>query len=202
MTLILVKLFNGIFMKTICYVRRKSRKHIFRLGKKFSDFPLVIESKLSGSWLESDLGKVVLELNVNSEICISNCRDLGGDILESLELLSAIVATGAILQVVQEKFHISRLVHTSNWDELFLRLIEVERCRRSERTKKALAKKRASGVILGRPRGRTTSGLDQHETELRTQIARGVTQKFLAKKYGVNPATISAWMKRNDIRRP
>ncbi len=198
----LVKSFNGIFMKTICYVRRESRKHIFTLGKKFSHATIVVESKLSCPWIDSDLRKIIDDLNPNDNLFFADVRDLGRDILDSIDVLSAIYPTDAIGGIMRGELFFSRNAYSAPWNVLFSKIIETERERRSERTKAALAKKRASGVILGRPRGRATSGLDQHETELRMQIARGVTQKFLAKKYGVNPATISAWMKRNDIKRP
>jgi DNA invertase Pin-like site-specific DNA recombinase len=201
-------------MKTICYVRQKSRKHIFTLDKKFSHSTLVVESKLSCAWIDSDLREIIDDLNPNDNLFLADVRDLGRDILDSLDVLSAVYSTSArigisaihsstaLRGIKRGILYFSPDIKNARWDILFSQIIETERARRSERTKAALAKKRASGVILGRPLGRRSCGLDQHESALRKQIATGVTQKFLANKYGVTPATISAWMKRNGIKRP
>lgn len=77
---------------------------------------------------------------------------------------------------------------------VFSLLAEIERDLISERTKSALAARKAAGVKLGRPR--LKSKLDPHEQDIRSKLDQGVKQKFIAKKVGCTEATLSNWLKR------
>ena len=73
---------------------------------------------------------------------------------------------------------------------------EIERNLISQRTKEALARKKAEGVVLGRPRGRKSSNLklsgkEANIMELRTQ---GVSISNIAKIYEVNRNTVSTFI--------
>ena len=73
---------------------------------------------------------------------------------------------------------------------------EIERNLISQRTKEALARKKAEGVILGRPRGRKSSklklsGKEDYIMELREQ---GVSITNIAKIYKVNRNTVSSFI--------
>ncbi len=77
---------------------------------------------------------------------------------------------------------------------MFSLLAEIERDLISERTKSALAARRAQGVRLGRPPMK--SKLDPKEDEIRGLVVMGVKQKAIAKKMGCTEATLSGWLKR------
>jgi len=61
---------------------------------------------------------------------------------------------------------------------------EIERDLISQRTKAALATKRAAGVRLGRPSGPGKSKLDDRKDEILHFLELGVTKKRIAEKMG------------------
>ena len=78
---------------------------------------------------------------------------------------------------------------------------EIERNLISQRTKEALVKKRAEGIILGRPKGRKSSyyklsGKDNLIGEL---LNKGIPKTQIAKILNVHRNTLSKYMKENHI---
>ena len=78
---------------------------------------------------------------------------------------------------------------------LFALFAEVERDLISERTREGLAKARASGKTLGRPKGSLgVSRLDGKEDEIRQFIDLGVSRTAIAKITGVSRSTFYNFM--------
>jgi DNA invertase Pin-like site-specific DNA recombinase len=82
----------------------------------------------------------------------------------------------------------------------FAMAAEIERDLISQRTKEALAARKASGMKLGRPRGVGKSKLDKHRPEIQALLANGSTQKFIANRYGTTEANLSRWIKKQRLR--
>lgn len=78
---------------------------------------------------------------------------------------------------------------------MFSLLAEIERDLISERTKSALAARKAQGVKLGRPFG--TSKLTPHEEQIRAWLEMGVTQKAMCRKLECGPNTLRRFINRN-----
>lgn len=79
-------------------------------------------------------------------------------------------------------------------------MAETERNLISERTKAALAAKRAAGVVLGKPKGSTHSKLDPHLEQIKQMVAGGVRQNYIAKQYGVTPGYLSLYLKKRGAK--
>jgi DNA invertase Pin-like site-specific DNA recombinase len=70
---------------------------------------------------------------------------------------------------------------------MFSLFAEIERDLLSERTKEELARARAEGKLLGRPKGTIgKSKLDGKEKEIKGYLAKGVTRANIAKIYDVS----------------
>ena len=79
--------------------------------------------------------------------------------------------------------------------KLFALFAEVERDLISERTPEGLAKAKASGKTLGRPKGSLgVSRLDGKENEIRQFIDLGVSRTAIAKITGVSRSTLYNFM--------
>ena len=74
---------------------------------------------------------------------------------------------------------------------------EIERNLISQRTKEALARKKAEGVVLGRPKGRKSSHvkLTGKETVISELLIQGVPKSQIARIFKVNRNTVSKFIK-------
>jgi DNA invertase Pin-like site-specific DNA recombinase len=78
---------------------------------------------------------------------------------------------------------------------------EIERNLISQRTREALARKRAEGVVLGRPKGRKSSfvKLSGKEDFIRNMINHNVPKTQMAKILRVNRMTVDSFIKRENL---
>lgn len=78
---------------------------------------------------------------------------------------------------------------------------EIERNLISQRTKEALARKRAEGVILGRPKGRKSSHtkLSGKEDIVRNCLAAGFSKSAIAKKMHVHRITLAKFIHEKQL---
>jgi DNA invertase Pin-like site-specific DNA recombinase len=69
----------------------------------------------------------------------------------------------------------------------------------SQRTKEALARKRAEGIVLGRPKGSKAkkNKLSNHEQQVISLLKKGISQNSIACTLGVHRHTINAFVKIN-----
>lgn len=79
---------------------------------------------------------------------------------------------------------------------MFSLFAEIERDLISERTKEGLARARADGKLLGRPKGTLgKSKLDSKENEIKNYLQKGVNKANIAKIYEVSWPTIDNFIK-------
>ncbi|MDR0408737.1 MAG: recombinase family protein [Campylobacteraceae bacterium] len=74
---------------------------------------------------------------------------------------------------------------------------EIERNLISQRTKEALARKRAEGVVLGRPKGSKSKvkKLTGKEAEIKTLLEKRVSKSAIARILGVHRLTVANFVK-------
>ena len=74
---------------------------------------------------------------------------------------------------------------------------EIERNLISQRTKEALARKKAEGVVLGRPKGRKSSRvkLSGKEDVIKVLLEEGVSKSEIARIFKVNRMTVDSFIK-------
>ena len=74
---------------------------------------------------------------------------------------------------------------------------EIERNLISQRTKEALARKKAEGITLGRPKGKKSSRvkLSGKERTIRDLLDAGVSKSEIARIFKVNRMTVSNFIK-------
>ena len=78
---------------------------------------------------------------------------------------------------------------------------EIERNLISQRTREALARKKAEGIVLGRPKGRKSKKvkLSGKEAVIEELLKQGVSRVQIAKIFKVNRNTVSKFIKDKNL---
>ncbi len=160
-----------------------------------------LQSKASSRKGEKERGVDVLkeaaEKGDVEVIVFSELSRLGRSVGEICRLINHLVdECGVALHFLKERLELqkgkmdiaSKVMLTQ-----FSLLAEIERDLISERTKSALAARKAQGVKLGRPAGH--SKLDQHTEQIRKWVELGVTNKSIARNLNCAANTLSIWLK-------
>jgi DNA invertase Pin-like site-specific DNA recombinase len=76
---------------------------------------------------------------------------------------------------------------------------EIERNLISQRTKESLARLKAEGKILGRPKGskKKFPKLLEHDAFIKKRILNGAKQSEIARELNVHRHTVSLWLKKD-----
>ncbi len=160
-----------------------------------------LQSKASSRKGEKERGIDVLRVaaesgNVNI-LVFSELSRLGRSVGEICRLIDYFVDhCGVALHFIKERLVLQkgeRDISSKVMLTQFSLLAEIERDLISERTKSALAARKAQGVKLGRPVGH--SKLDQHTEQIREWVELGVTNKPIARNLNCAANTLSIWLK-------
>ena len=141
---------------------------------------------------------VVSELSPVSEL-----SRLGRSLGQVVAVLDALAKAGVAFVALKENIRVEgkRDIQTKVTTTLFALFAEVERDLISERTREGLAKARASGRKLGRPKGSLgVSRLDGKEDEIRHFLELGVSKTAIAKITGVSRTTLYSFMTTRRLR--
>ena len=78
---------------------------------------------------------------------------------------------------------------------------EIERELISQRTKEALARRKAEGKPIGRPKGSFSSSLDKHREQIEEFLRKGVSISSIAKILEVPYGRLWDYVKRRGLKR-
>jgi len=161
-----------------------------------------VSEKISGtkSWKKRKLFDVVQSMRADDVLIVPELSRLGRSLIDVLDVLNQLSDKKVKVYSVKENFQL-------NGDDLQTKIMrtmlglfaEIERDLISARTKEGLAAARASGQMLGRPKGIGKSRLDKHEPEIIALLKNGSQRQFIAKRYGVTPAALTHWLNRHDL---
>ncbi len=161
-----------------------------------------IEETVSGrkSWKERELGKLVGELQKGDVLIVAELSRLGRSMLEIMELLSILLRKGVELHVVKNNQVLKDDLHSKVFAMAFSIAAEIERELISQRTREALARRKAEGKKLGRPKGSFSSKLDQYRDQIDEFLSKGVSISSIAKIIGVPYSTLWSYLQRRKLR--
>lgn len=110
---------------------------------------------ISGKTESNDrkLGKIIKKLNRGDVLIISEMSRLGRLSFDAISILATCLYKGVDLLSVKENYNCKDNISSKILGIFSCIFSEMERSLISQRTKEALAKKKAEGVILGRPKG-------------------------------------------------
>jgi len=162
-----------------------------------------IKETVSGtkSWKNRKLKELIDELQKGDNLIVAELSRLGRSMLEIMELLSILLRKGVNVYVVKGNHELKDDIQSKVLTFAFSLASEIERELISQRTKEALAKRKAEGKKLGRPKGSYNSRLDEKREYIEELVSKGVSISSIAKILGVHYNTMRNYIKSRKLRK-
>lgn len=165
-----------------------------------------IEETVSGTkaYNKRALGKLLNKVKKDDLILCSELSRLGRNLFMIMEILSLCMKKECKVWTIKDGYRLGDDLQSKVLAFAFGLSAEIERNLISQRTKEALARKKAEGVILGRPKGRKTSP-EKHklygkENFIKEALSLGMSQRKLAKVLKVDRNTLGRFIKVNSLK--
>lgn len=158
-----------------------------------------IEETISGSKNLQDrkLGKLLKKMRKNDILICSELSRLGRNLLMIMGILNECMNRDIQVWTIKDNYRLGSDINSKVLAFAFGLSAEIERNLISQRTKEALARKKAEGVKLGRPLGRKSSRtkLTGQERKIKELLERKVSYSAIGRIIGVHRLTVSAFVK-------
>ena len=155
----------------------------------------------SKSWRERGIGHILQKTRKGDKIVVAEVSRLGGSPLQVLEILEEAARKEIAVHIVKSQQVMNGSLQSTIIATVLGLAAQIEREFISVRTKEALAKRKAQGIKLGRPKGQAKSlKLDPHRDLIIDYLKKGVSKASIARILECSPSTLYAWIKRNKIK--
>lgn len=158
-----------------------------------------IEETISGSKSLQDrkLGKLLKKMRKDDILICSELSRLGRNLLMIMGILNECMNRDIQVWTIKDNYRLGSDINSKVLAFAFGLSAEIERNLISQRTKEALARKKAEGVILGRPVGRKSSKtkLTGQEKKIQELLDKRVSYSAIGRILGVHRLTVSAFVK-------
>uniref|UniRef100_UPI0039F7106C recombinase family protein n=1 Tax=Sulfuriferula sp. GW6 TaxID=3345112 RepID=UPI0039F7106C len=170
-----------------------------RLG--FAPLKIVEDTQSRGvSWRQRALGALLVEASAGDVILSPEVSRLGGSALQVLEFLHEALAKGVYVHVTKSRFIFDDSLQATIQATVLGLAAQIEREFIRVRTREALARRRAEGKPLGRPKGSQGSlKLDGREDEIAGYLALELPRRKIAKRLKVSYNTLALFIERRKL---
>jgi DNA invertase Pin-like site-specific DNA recombinase len=159
-----------------------------------------IEETISGtkSIQERNLGKLLKKMKKEDILICSELSRLGRNLLMIMGILNECMNRNIQVWTVKDNYRLGSDISSKVLAFAFGLSAEIERNLISQRTKEALARKKAEGVILGRPIGRksTKTKLTGQEKKIQELLEKNVSYSAIGRILGVHRLTVSKFVQK------
>lgn len=139
--------------------RQTTENQRFEIGRYIAEKEIKvdgwIEETVSGTKRVSErkLGKLLRKMKGGDTLIVSEISRLGRNLMQIMGILNTCMERGFKIIAIKENYELGDNINSKVLAFAFGLSAEIERNLISQRTKEALARKKAEGVKLGRPRG-------------------------------------------------
>lgn len=161
-----------------------------------------IEETISGTkaYDKRELGRLLNQVQKDDLIICAELSRLGRNLFMIMEILNICMNKECRVWTIKDNYRLGDDIQSKVLAFAFGLSAEIERNLISQRTKEALARKRAEGVVLGRPKGSKTAPerfkLYKKRTLISELLREGASKRQIAKICKVDRGTLDRYLKR------
>ena len=153
-----------------------------------------VEETISGTKTvqERELGKILKKMKEKDILLCSELSRLGRSLFMIMGILNECMNRNIQVWTIKDNYRLGSDINSKVLAFAFGLSAEIERNLISQRTKEALARKRAEGVVLGRPKGSKSKvkKLTGKEVEIKRLLAKRMPKSAIARIFGVHRQTV------------
>ena len=159
-----------------------------------------IEETISGTraYSKRELGKLLNRVGRGDLIICAELSRLGRNLFMIMEILNLCMARECRVWTIKDNYRLGDDIQSKVLAFAFALSAEIERNLISQRTREALARRKAEGVALGRPRGRRSAPhkykLHAHRALIASCLARHQSRSSIARQCGVSRGTLARYL--------
>lgn len=151
--------------------------------------------------VDRKLGKTLKKMKANDILICSELSRLGRNLLMIMGVLNECMNRDIKVWTIKDNYRLGNDINSKVLAFAFGLSAEIERNLISQRTKEALARKKAEGVILGRPKGSKSAKtkLTGQEKKIQELLDKKVSYSAIGRILGVHRLTVSSFVKRQNL---
>lgn len=152
-------------------------------------------------WTEREIGQIIKNATKDDHVIVFEASHLACSTSQILEILSMAVNRKVHLHFVKYDLHVSNQTEVVETQHLLNLISKIESDFISKRTSQALARRKAAGLPLGRPKGRANKSLklDKFRQDIKKYLDLGISKASIAKLVDCHPQTLYDWLERNNF---
>ena len=158
-----------------------------------------IEEVISGTKKIEDrkLGNLIKRMKKDDVLICSELSRLGRNLLMIMGILNECMNRNIQVWTIKDNYRLGNDINSKVLAFAFGLSSEIERNLISQRTKEALARKRAEGIVLGRPKGSKSKikKLSGKESEINELLTKRLSKSAIARIYKVHRLTLIGFIK-------
>ena len=162
-----------------------------------------IEETISGTknYTKRQLGSLLKKVGKDDIIICSELSRLGRNLFMIMEILNICMSKECRVWTIKDNYRLGDDIQSKVLAFAFGLSAEIERNLISQRTKEALARKKAEGIVLGRRKGSKNkkNKLNNKEMLIKKSLERGISKTDLAHKLKVSRNTLYLFLKRTNL---
>ena len=162
-----------------------------------------IEETISGNKdvEKRKLGGILDTMQKDDILICAELSRLGRNLLMIMAILNQCMKREVQVWTIKDNYRLGSDINSKVLAFAFGLSAEIERNLISQRTKEALARKKAEGVILGRPKGSKskTKKLTGREAEIQELLNKRISKSAIARILGVHRLTVAGYLKTMQI---
>jgi DNA invertase Pin-like site-specific DNA recombinase len=148
-------------------------------------------------------GHLLKRMQKGDQLIVTELSRLGRNLMQIMKILHDCMEKDVMVYTIKERYELGNNINSKVLAFAFGLSAEIERNLISQRTKEALARRKAEGIVLGRPKGRksNTHKLSGREGEIEELLKKQISVSGIGRILGVHRMTVNSHIKAHGLRK-